>query len=50
MTAYLSSSDSRYEVGKTGDKHFRAIAEALDGRKVRLDCTDGSVGRVLEIQ
>jgi IS1 family transposase len=50
MTAYLAGSDSRYEVGKTDDKHFREIAETLDGRKVRLDCTDGSVGRVLEIQ
>ena len=50
MTVYLTSSDSRYEVGKTDDKHFREIAEALDGRKVRLDCTDGALGRVLEIQ
>jgi PEP-utilising enzyme, mobile domain len=50
MTVYLTSSDSRYEVGNTGDKHFREIAETLDGRKVRLDCTDGSIGRVLEIQ
>jgi hypothetical protein len=50
MTVYLTSSESRYEVGNTGDKHFQEIAEALDGRKVRLDCTDGSVGRVLEIQ
>jgi hypothetical protein len=50
MTVYLTSSDSRYEVGNTDDKHFQEIAEALDGRKVRLDCTDGSVGRVLEIQ
>jgi signal transduction protein with GAF and PtsI domain len=50
MTVYLASSDSRYEVGNTDDKHFREIAEALDGRKVRLDCTDTSLGRVLEIQ
>src|SRR5580693_7784929 len=47
MTAYLTSSDSRYEVGNTDEKHFREIAETLDGRKVRLDCTDGSVGRVI---
>jgi signal transduction protein with GAF and PtsI domain len=50
MTAYLTSSDSRYVVGNTDDKHFREIAEHLDGRKVRLDCTDGSVARVIEIQ
>ena len=50
MTAYLTSSDSRYVVGNTDDKHFQEIAEGLDGRKVRLDCTDGSVARVIEIQ
>ena len=50
MTAHLTNSDSRYEVGNTDEKHFREIAETLDGRKVRLDCTDGSVGRVIEIQ
>jgi PEP-utilising enzyme, mobile domain len=49
MTAHLTSSDSRYVVGSTDDKHFQEIAESLDGRKVRLDCTDGSVGRVIEI-
>jgi hypothetical protein len=47
MTAYLTSSDSRYEVGKTGDSHFEEIAKALDGRRVRLDCTDHEVGRVV---
>jgi hypothetical protein len=50
MTAHLTNSDSRYEVGNTDEKHFQEIAEGLDGRKVRLDCTDGSVGRVIEIQ
>lgn len=47
MTAHLTGSDSRYEVGVTGDAHFDEIAKALDGRRVRLDCTDGEVGRVL---
>jgi hypothetical protein len=50
MTVHLTSSGSRYEVGNTDDKHFREIAETLDGRRVRLDCTDGFTGRVLEIQ
>jgi hypothetical protein len=50
MTVHLTGSDSRYEVGNTHDKHFREIAETLDGRYVRLDCSDGSTGRVLEIQ
>jgi hypothetical protein len=47
MTAYLTNSDSRYVVGNTDEAHFVEIAEALDGRKVRLDCTDHEVGRVV---
>ena len=47
MTAYQTSSDSRYVVGNTDETHFVEIAKALDGRKVRLDCTDHEVGRVV---
>ena len=47
MTAYLTSSESRYVVGDTGDAHFEEIARELDGKRVRLDCTDHEVGRVL---
>lgn len=47
MTAHLTTSESRYVVGATGQEHFDEIAKALDGRKVRLDCTDHEVGRVL---
>ena len=47
MTAYLTSSDSRYVVGNTDPSHFDEIAKALDGRNVRLDCTDHEVGRVV---
>ena len=47
LTAYLTSSDSRYVVGNTDETHFVEIAKALDGRKVRLDCTDHEVGRVV---
>lgn len=47
MTAYLTGSDSRYVVGDTGEAHFEEIAKALDGRRVRLDCSDHEVGRVL---
>jgi hypothetical protein len=47
MTAHLSSSESRYVVGDTDDAHFVEIAKALDGRRVRLDCTDHETGRVL---
>jgi hypothetical protein len=47
MTAYLTSSSSRYVVGSTGEEHFEEIARQLDGRRVRLDCSDHEVGRVL---
>ncbi len=47
MTAHLTASASRYEVGKTDEAHFVEIAKALDGRRVRLDCSDHEVGRVL---
>jgi hypothetical protein len=47
MTVHLTGSESRYAVGKTDDAHFDEIAKALDGRRVRLDCTDHEVGRVI---
>jgi PEP-utilizing family enzyme len=49
MTAYLTDSDSRYVVGATGEDHFQEITAKLDGKKVRLDCTDGDTGRVVLI-
>ena len=47
MTAHLTSSESRYVVGSTDESHFVEIAKALDGRRVRLDCTDDETGRVV---
>jgi hypothetical protein len=47
MTAHLTGSDSRYVVGSTDEGHFEEIARELDGRHVRLDCTDDEVGRVV---
>lgn len=47
MTAHLTSSDSRYVVGATSEEHFAEIAKELDGKKVRLDCTDDEVGRIV---
>jgi hypothetical protein len=49
MTAYLTSSDSRYSVGATPESHFVEIAEQLDGKKVRLDCSDDEVGRIVAL-
>ena len=47
MTAYLTSSDSRYVVGSTDESHFEEIADALVGKVVRLNCDDNEVGRVV---
>jgi signal transduction protein with GAF and PtsI domain len=47
MTAYLTSSASRYVVGATDEVHFEEIARQLDGRHVRLDCSDHEIGRVV---
>jgi hypothetical protein len=49
MTAHLTASESRYEVGNTDDAHFREISEQLAGRSVQLDCTDSDTGRVVLI-
>jgi hypothetical protein len=46
MTINLTDSDSRYQAGNTDDAHFEAIVQQLDGKLVRLDCEDDSVGRV----
>ena len=46
MTIGLTDSNSRYEAGSTEDAHFEAIAQRLEGTRVRLDCEDESVGRV----
>jgi hypothetical protein len=46
MTINLTDSDSRYQAGNTDDAHFEAIVQQLDGKLVRLDCEDDSIGRV----
>jgi hypothetical protein len=46
MTAHLTESESRYEVGNTDDKHFVEITEALVGKKVQLHVDDAETGRV----
>ncbi|MGI4896269.1 MAG: PEP-utilizing enzyme [Janthinobacterium lividum] len=49
MTAHLTGSDSRYVVGGTDESHFTEIAKELDGRTVRLDCSDDEVGRIVVV-
>ena len=46
MTAYLTSSPSRYATGGQNDAHFKAIIDALDGKTVQLHCEDRDTGRV----
>ncbi|MBM7365398.1 PEP-utilizing enzyme [Gordonia hydrophobica] len=47
MTAYLTDSDSRYEVGGADEAHFDEMIEALVGKKVQLVCDDPETGRVV---
>jgi len=49
MTAHLTSSDSRYEVGNTDEAHFEEIIRELEGKRVRLEVADSEVGRVVLI-
>lgn len=49
MTAHLTNSESRYVPGNTDESHFEEIARELDGRTVRLDCSDPEIGRVLYV-
>jgi signal transduction protein with GAF and PtsI domain len=47
MTAYLTSSPSRYIVGDAGDEHFAEIVAELEGKKVTLDCSDHESGKIV---
>ena len=48
MTVHLvDGTGSRYVPGETPDSHFDEIVAALDGKKVRLDCSDHDKGAVL---
>lgn len=49
MTAHLTTSDSRYVVGATGDDHFEEIRAALEGKRVRLEVSDSETGQVVEV-
>ncbi|MGY0484385.1 PEP-utilizing enzyme [Endobacter medicaginis] len=49
MTAHLLDSDSRYVTGGNNDAHFQSFISRLEGKKVRLDCSDADVAKVIEI-
>ncbi len=46
MTAYLTDSDTRYVTGGDNKAHFASVISALNGRTVRLRCTDRNTGRI----
>ncbi len=47
MTVHLTDSDSRYEVGVSGEAHFQEIIDSLEGKRVRLQCADDETGEVV---
>jgi hypothetical protein len=47
MTAYRPESELRYVTGGDNAAHFKEMIAALDGKKVRLDCTDNDTGRII---
>lgn len=50
MTVALEGWEGRYVPGESGPDYFRHVVEALQGRRVRLDCSDATAGRVYEIE
>lgn len=46
MTTYLCASATRYVTGGDNAAHFAAVTQALNGRRVRLNCRDSDMGRV----
>lgn len=48
MTTYLLDSEDRYITGGNNDVHFKTMIDRLQGKRVRLDCSDREFGQVLE--
>ena len=49
MTAHLTDSDERYVTGGDNASHFKAMIDTLEGKLVRLDCTDPETARVIAL-
>jgi hypothetical protein len=47
MTAHLVDDESRYVTGGDNAAHFETMIEALDGKRVQLDCEGAETGKVL---
>ena len=46
MTAYLRASTARYVTGGDNDAHFAEVIATLNGKNVRLNCSDSDVGLI----
>lgn len=46
MTVTLEGSDRRYVPGESGPDYFQYVVKALEGRRVRMSCTEATTGRV----
>lgn len=49
MTTYLVDGETRYVTGGNNDEHFKTMIAALQGKRVRLDCSGREHGMVLEV-
>ncbi|PNG24573.1 PEP-utilizing enzyme [Methylocella silvestris] len=49
MTAHLVDSDTRYVTGGDNEEHFGAMISRLQGKRVRLDCSDVDHGKIVEL-
>jgi len=49
MTLALEGWDRRYQPGVSDADYFRHVVRALDGRRVRMSCSDTVVGRVFAL-
>lgn len=49
MTTYLTNSESRYVVGADNGAHFQEIIDMLDGKRVEIDASDDTTGRIVAV-
>ena len=49
MTAYLTSSASRYVTGGDNKAHFAEMVAALEGKMVEIDPSNDEIGKILAV-
>jgi signal transduction protein with GAF and PtsI domain len=47
MTAYQPDQSARYVTGGDNDAHFAEMIAALEGKAVRLECSEQDVGKIV---